>query len=192
ARPEIGADKRRLMPPPLSRARGPRRRRTHGQSPHVLRSAPTSGASCRRLAEHLVDALDEPPVPARSHGLRQAGAYDEHVVLRRRQRARGELRSPDLAELPLDPVSDDRVPRRARYGESEPRLAALIVGRTLEPVQRQKSRRCGAPVAVDSVEVARAGEAVLPLHRLRAEALAALRAAALENQAAGARRHPGA
>src|SRR5207247_5513049 len=71
-------------------------------------------------------------------------------------------------------------------------LAALVVSRALEPVQGQKARRRGAAVTVDSVEVARAGEAVLPLHRLRAEALAALRAAALDDQAARARRHPGA
>src|SRR5690348_12542413 len=37
---------------------GRQRRRTNGQSPYVLRSAPTSGASCRSLDLGDGDALD--------------------------------------------------------------------------------------------------------------------------------------
>src|SRR5262249_7138059 len=52
ARPEFGADKRRLMMRrPPENAPGRQRRRTYGQSPHVLSSAPTSVASCRCLLE---------------------------------------------------------------------------------------------------------------------------------------------
>jgi len=131
-------------------------------------------------------------VAARGHGFGQPGTDDEHVVLRCWQGTGVELRTPDLAQLALDPVADDRVPGRARHGEAESRLTGVGVARALEPVQRQESRRGRAALAVDGVEVARAGKAVLPLHRLRAEALAALRATALEDQAAGTRRHPGA
>ena len=131
---------------------------------------------------------------ARLRGLGQARAA-------RRARSRSstrdgrrvELRAPDLAQLALDPVADDGVPGRLRHREAEPRLAGLARRARTSTGSGSASRR--AAVAVDGVEVARAGEAVLALHctaRLGREALAALGAAALEDHAAGARRHPGA
>ena len=70
----------------------------------------------------------------------------------------------DLAQLPLDPVADDRVPDRLRHREAEPRLAERLVA--LEPVERQEARRDRPALPVDGVEVAGAGEAVPALHRL--------------------------
>src|SRR5262249_60737947 len=50
----------RLIAPPLARARGRQRRRTYGQSPHVLMTASTSAASCRdSCAErHALDVAE--------------------------------------------------------------------------------------------------------------------------------------
>ena len=116
----------------------------------------------RRLSEHLVDAGGEPVVAVRLGRLGQALAHDEHVVVRRWHTL--EPRAHELAQLALDSIPDDGVPDRLRHGEAEARIADRLLA--LEPVERQEARRDGPAVAVDGVEVARAGEAVPALHRL--------------------------
>ncbi len=97
--------------------------------------------------------------------------------------------APDLAQLPLDPVAGNGVPHGSRNRQPEPRLAGVLF--TLEPVEDEEPRRGRAPLAVDSVEVSRARQAVPALHcaALRGETLPALCAAALQNRAARTRRH---
>src|SRR5207237_1190477 len=84
---------------------------------------------------------------------------------------------------------NDSVTRRPRHRQPKPRLTRIIV--TLEPVQHQESRRGRAALTVDSVEISRAREAVPTLHRfgLRGKTLPAPRSAALQDRAAGTRRH---
>src|SRR5581483_7694531 len=125
----------------------------------------------------LVDALAEPLEAVRRDRLRQAGTDDQDVVVPGRDAV--EPRLPDLPELPLDPVPLDGAPDRPRNREPEPGRGGL---RLREPVEDEKTRRHGAAVAVHGVEVARAGQAVR----------ATLRAAPLQDQAAGASGHPGA
>src|SRR5439155_1835138 len=118
---------------------------------------------------------------------RETGPRNQHVVLPtshlRQQRA------PRLAQLALDPITNDRRTARLRNGEPEPRLVAAVFAR--EPIEDEKPRRHGAPLPVDGIEVARAAEPVLALHDLRRKALPALGAATLEDRTAGARRHAG-
>src|SRR5580765_6180512 len=136
-----------------------RRRRRRGRTS----GTPGSRTSCARLAEHLVHALYEPVVAARLDRLGQARADDEDVVVRAVDLAALEPGAPDLAELPLDPVAHDGGAGRLRDGETEPRLARLVLG-ALEAVERQVARRDRAAVPVDGVEVAGAREAMLALH----------------------------
>ena len=77
---------------------------------------------------------------------------------------------------------------RLRHGDAQPRLVIGFVAR--EPVERQEARRHRAAVAVHGVEVPGAGESVPPVHcALSREPLASASPAALEDRAAGTRRH---
>src|SRR3954453_3635130 len=130
-----------------------RRGRAPGTRAHAGR------ASRGRLPEDLVDALAEPVEAARVHGLGQAGADDEHVVLVLRQLR--QARAKRLAQAALDLVAHDRRPDGLRHREPEPRLATLLAR---EPVKDEEARRDRAAVPVDRVEVARARESVAALH----------------------------
>src|SRR3954469_18316544 len=129
--PEDGADKRRLMPPPyLCRSR-PRRRRTRGQSPRVLRTAPTSGASCRRQSFRRGYQLV--PVPWRLAPLphHRAAADDED--------ARAD---PQLVEIVRD--EQHRRPLRARaVDDTEQCLLRCDVdaGRRADDDEERRHRR---------------------------------------------------
>src|SRR5207245_3214851 len=74
-------------------------------------------------------------------------------------------------------------------GRPQARLVAADLAR--EQGENEKARRDRAALPIDRVEVARAAEPVLAVHRptLRREALPALCSAPLENRAAGTRRH---
>ena len=123
-----------------------------------------------------------------SRPARRGRARREHVVLPARDR-REEL-APRLAQQPLHAVPCDRGADGARHRETEPRLAVgIVVAR--EPVQDEVPTRRRAATPVDGVEVLRPGEPVAALHRCVSgrEALAAPRAAALEDRAASARGH---
>src|SRR5439155_21942490 len=83
-----------VMRSPRASAPGWRRRRTHGQSPRVLRAAPASGASRALLAVHadVEPLVDLSPPPGRDERRRvdlidhrRAGLY----------RARGQSRAED-------------------------------------------------------------------------------------------------
>ena len=147
--------------------------------------------SCRGLPEHLVDPLAEPrrgraPRPPRAGPGGRPG---------RSRSSAGTALEParaDLAQLSLDPVADDRVPDGLAAPRS--RAAARRPARRAGTSRGQEAGRDRPALAVDGVEVPGAGEAVPALHRrhLGREALAALRAAALEDHAAGTRRHAGA
>ncbi len=122
-----------------------------------------SGGPQPRSSQHLVDALGEPLVPA---GLRRPPA-GRHARRGRSRSVRAidsasRRDAPDLAQLPLDAVANDRVPDRFRHGEAETRFTRL--GWPREPVEGQKPRRHRAAMPVDGVEVAGAREAVLALH----------------------------
>ena len=152
----------------------------HGSDRRVLHAPP----------QDLVDALAQPVEPARLDRLGQARPGDEHVVAARRDAL--EPRAPRLAQLALEPVARHRGAERLRHREPQPRLAAPVLAR--EPVEDEVAAREGAAVAIDGLEIARAREAVAALHagggRSGRQALAAPRAAALEDRLAGARGHP--
>ena len=116
---------------------------------------------------------------------------DQHVVLPFGHTV--EHRAPSLTQLPLDAVAHDGASELLRDGNPQPRIVAITVA--VEPVENEETRRHGAAVPVDGVEVARAGEAVAALHGcgrrpLRGETLPAARAPPLQDGAAGLRRHP--
>ena len=125
--------------------------------------------------------------------LGEAGPHDEHVVAGRREllpsRARQISRSWRLIRLRTTAVADG-----LRDREPEARPSSAVLAR--EPVEDEEARRDRAALPVDGVEVPRAREAVAALHasgtRSGREALAALRAAALEDRPAGAGGHAGA
>ena len=119
----------------------------HRQS-RCLRSwaAPSSlRRSCRGLLEHLGHPLGEPGVAACVRGLRETRTRDEYVVVAWAD-ALAKL-APRLAQLPLDPVSDDRVADRPRHGQAEPRLARRRLPRAETSRGRgsasRPSGRCG-------------------------------------------------
>jgi len=146
-----------------------------------------SDASRCYLGQDFVDALLEPRGPVRGDGLGQPGPDDQDVIAVAGKPP--EPSAPDLAELPLDPVAHDGIPGRSRHSETEPRLAWIVL--TLEPVEDEESGRGRAALAIDSVEISRAREAVPTLHgvTLCGETLPAPRATALQDRAARARRH---
>ena len=102
----------------------------------------------------------------------------------------GERGAPGLAELPLDPVANDGRSARLRNGQAETRLFTPIF--TREPVQHEKAGRDRAALPVDGVEIAGTAEPMSALHRrtLGRETLPAAGSPALQDRAAGARRHP--
>ena len=110
----------------------------------------------------------------------------------RRRDALASSCAPDLAQLALDPVAHDRVARRLRHREAEPRLARLrpragtsrASGSASRPSGRGGRRRRSPASGRGG-----AGAARRAADRLGREALAPLGAAALEDRAAGARRH---
>src|SRR5262245_37964316 len=127
-----------LTPPSLARVPGTRRRRTSEQSPHVLRSAPTSGAS-RRVVDQEEARHGRARVPP---PVADARGEEEPVALADRQRLGA------VVELVLDPacehiaavpvgaplvaggvraVLDDRPARSERLGRT--RADALLVVR---------------------------------------------------------------
>ena len=163
---------------PSSSSRG--RRRTPGTP--GTRTASTRGGTCRlahprlpvtgrrraeavrcasrcRLLEHLVDAPLEPGRVASLQGLGQRRAGDQDVIAAGRHL--GEARAPGLAEPALHTVAGDGGAGAFRNGDPEPRLV-LVVAR--EPVQNQEAGRNLAAVAVDGIEVPRAGQSVAALH----------------------------
>ena len=86
-----------------------------------------------------------------------------------RRRARSRFRAgrpraerPELAESALDAVSAHGVARAFRHRKPEARLVFLLVAR--EPVEHEEPRRRRAALAVDGIEVLRAGEPVPALH----------------------------
>src|SRR6185369_11201718 len=147
-------------------------------------------SSCRRalFLEDLRDALAQPLEPAALDRLSEAGPRDQDVVV-----AHGEV-ALDLLErrtqAALDPVSFDRAAKLPRDGEAEPR-AETVTFLAREGVEDEIAGGRGAAVPVDGVEVARAGKTVTTFQPGSGrETLAPLGAAALENRAAGAGRHP--
>src|SRR5206468_9306464 len=99
----------------------------------------------------------------------------QHVVPVRRDPP--QARGPRLPELALDAVACDGRTDGSRDGEPEARLARILF--SLERIEDQEASRHGATLAVDGVEVARAGESVSPLHGLPAHAESRLRPFAL-------------
>ena len=110
-------------------------------------------------------ALGEPLVPTRVGRLRQSGASDKYVVVAGTGPF-GQL-GPGLAQLALDPVTDDGVPDRLGDRQAEARRVRLVALRTGEPVEDEETGRGRAAAAIHGVEVPRAGQAVAALHGAR-------------------------
>src|SRR5262249_41715112 len=72
-----------------------------------------------------------------------------------------EPRTPDLAQLALDPVPDDRSADLLRDRDPEPRGVPVLAR---ERVQDEEARRDRPALPVDRVEVPGARETVAPLH----------------------------
>src|SRR6185437_3715403 len=91
--------------------------------------------------------------------LGDTGPNDEHVV------AAGwhpfDPLPPELAQLPLELVPRDRIPDRAGDRHAEPRLGRLLLP---EPVENEEARGHRPALAIDGVEVPRAGQTVRTLH----------------------------
>ena len=165
------------------------RRRGRGRG----RPARAVRLSRRRLREDLVDALAEPVEAARARPPRRGRGA-------RRARSRwsggssAERRAPGLAQLPLDPVAHDRRPTAfgtARPSRGSPRRPRARTSRGRGSASRPSGpggrRRRSRASGRGGGGAARACPAASGR-----EALAAPRAAALEDRAAGAGRHPGA
>src|SRR5690242_3372187 len=93
-----------------------RRRPARGRT----RAAASTGTSCRRLPEHLVESFAEPVRVAALCRFDEARPHDEHVVVTGGDRL--EPRAPELAKAPFHPVSSHRRTDTLRNGEPEPRL----------------------------------------------------------------------
>src|SRR6187551_414600 len=119
------------------------------------------GTSCLRLLQHFADPLLEPVEAARVDRLRETLSRDEHVVVARR----GRQVLPGLAQPALRLVTDHRAADLLRHGDAEARTV-LVTVLTLEPVEHEIAGRDRASVAVDGVEIPRAGEPMAALHDL--------------------------
>ena len=113
----------------------------------------------------IVEPLGEPHMAVCLGRLGESRPDAQHVIVRRRDTV--DTVAEELAQLPLDPVSNHRVPDLARDSEPKARVAVALFA--VEPVERQKACRHRPAAAVDMVEVARASEAIPALHRLQAE-----------------------
>ena len=122
----------------------------HWPTPHAAAFPSTSST---RASSHVV--------AVRLGGLRQAAAHDEHVVVRdcgspsRRSRTISRSCRLILFRTTAFPTA---------FGTAKPSRGSPRRLVALEPVERQEARRHRAALAVDGVEVARAREAVPPLH----------------------------
>src|SRR5439155_26095964 len=118
------------------------------------------------LSEHLVQPLAQPVEAPALHRFGQPRPDDQDVVTAARDPL--EPGTPELPQLPLDPVADNGAADPFRHREPEPGRALLLAR---EPVENEVAGRDGAAVPVDGVEVARPGETVAPLHGIdRAQA----------------------
>src|SRR5262245_35847977 len=148
-----------LTPPSLARAPGTRRRRTSEQSPHVLRSAPTSGASSRVVDQEEArhSRVRVPPPVAGARG------KEEPLALADRERlgavvelvldtacdhvAAVAVRAPLVAGGP-GPILDDRPARSERLGRTRPDV--LLVVRPVDGVEAQLAPRAHGEILTDS------------------------------------------
>ena len=152
------------------------------------RARDSDASSAAAFPEHLVEPLAEPrsvvarQAPRRARGARSGRSHGRPAS--RPTRSRQPSRSLPLHSVPLH----GRAPEPFGTGDAEPRLAVVVAR---EPVEDEEPRRDRAAVAVDGIEVPRAGESVPALHSVGAttgaasgEPLPALRAAALQDRLA--------
>src|ERR687897_250230 len=123
-----------------------------------LRSRRTSRAC---LAENFLETLADPFGAAALLGLAEGGPNEQDVV--RPWRYVGDELAPNLAKATLDPVAGHRAPDLLGDRDPEAHVALLVI-LSIEPVEDQVAGRDRAPVPIDGVEVARAGETVAALH----------------------------
>ena len=132
-------------------------------------ATPGEGASVRSTmlttltpppSQELVHVLAEPGGALGVGGLDEAGPHDEHVVATRRDVF--EPGPPELAEPALDAVALHGRAGALRHGEAEAGLVVRLLAR--KPVEDEVAGRRRAALAVDGVEVLRAGEPVPTVH----------------------------
>src|SRR5262249_11221950 len=97
-----------------------------------------------RLPQPLAAPRAEPVEPVRGYGLGETGLRDQHVVTSGGNAL--ETGSPELPQLPLDPVARNGVPGSLWHGKAKPRVPRIVLA--LEPVEDEEAcgRRTALPV----------------------------------------------
>src|SRR5262249_20657114 len=113
-----------------------------------------------RFPPPLVAPLAEPVEPVRGYGLGETGLRDQHVVTSGGNAL--ETGSPELPQLPLDPVARNGVPGSLWHGKAKPRVPRIVLA--LEPVEDEEACGRRASLPVDGVKVSRARQAMPALH----------------------------
>ena len=144
----------------LARRREERAERERGRATIAATTEPVHQARPPSSCASTSSPLAEPLEAVRRDRLRQARPHDQHVVVARPARARA-ARCQTSRSCRLILLRSTAPPTARRHGEAEARRGRLLLRK---PVENEEARRHRAAVAIDRVEVPRAGQTVRAFH----------------------------